>query len=192
MPKGMSVNDRFWEKVHKTKHCWLWVAGNKQGYGVFLDSKRFWGAHRYAWTILVGDIPKNKIVCHKCDAPACVNPEHLFLGTYQDNAQDCLKKGRASRPPDNSEKQRFKFSEEVIKLFGTMPDYKIAEIAKTNKSTVAKRRRRLGIKSYAEQTGNNGQFKGIGLHPCWKTPLRKKLPQPAERGESPAEFKGRS
>lgn len=51
-------------------------------------------AHRYAWTLNYGSIPDGMLVCHSCDEPLCVNPEHLFLGTPKDNIQDMLKKKR--------------------------------------------------------------------------------------------------
>jgi len=75
--------------------CWVWIAGiNDKGYGRFkLDGKLFL-AHRAAYTIYVGEIPQGINVCHKCDVPECVNPDHLFLGTQKDNIQDSKSKGR--------------------------------------------------------------------------------------------------
>lgn len=52
-------------------------------------------AHRYSWMIANGPIPKGLWVLHKCDTPACINPDHLFLGTCRDNAKDCYRKGRS-------------------------------------------------------------------------------------------------
>lgn len=97
----------FWAKVQKTDSCWLWTAAlNKDGYGVYGRGE---GAHRYSYRLAFGEIPSGKLVCHRCDNPRCVRPEHLFVGTQKDNIQDALSKNRMSRTPrgptkENSEK----------------------------------------------------------------------------------------
>lgn len=78
--------------------CWLWIgAYNKDGYGTLTVSGKRRRAHRAAWEIFKGPIPDNLLVCHKCDNPACVNPDHLFLGSPLDNMTDMIKKGRSVR-----------------------------------------------------------------------------------------------
>jgi hypothetical protein len=75
--------------------CWLWTASCGQyGYGQFSlkNSPRF--SHRVAWELYKGEIPEGMCVLHKCDTPACVNPNHLFLGTRRDNNADMCAKGR--------------------------------------------------------------------------------------------------
>ena len=75
--------------------CWLWSgACSSSGYGGFWVNKRMIAAHRWAYEHFVGPIPAGMCVCHKCDIKSCCNPDHLFLGTYADNAHDCVKKGR--------------------------------------------------------------------------------------------------
>jgi hypothetical protein len=80
--------------------CWLWMRFvDKKGYGK-LGLKK-WGeqmAHRAAYVAAHGSIPKGMCVCHKCDNPGCVNPDHLFAGSVQDNSDDKWKKGRANIP----------------------------------------------------------------------------------------------
>lgn len=94
---------RFWAKVRKTKKCWLWTASvRNKGYGAFVypgrDGRTIQGrAHRYSWEIHRGEIPAGLCVLHLCDTPACVNPEHLFLGTKAENNRDMVRKGRHVR-----------------------------------------------------------------------------------------------
>lgn len=91
--------DRFWSKVDRTGDCWLWTAHIKpQGYGQFTVARGvFFGAHQVAYALTGGPIPAGMSVCHRCDNPPCVNPEHLFLGSQSDNAFDMLRKGRCTR-----------------------------------------------------------------------------------------------
>lgn len=95
-PKPKPMEDRFWEKVRKTRRCWLWTGTkNNMGYGTFMRvSPKKELAHRVAWYIAHGELPGAARVLHTCDNPACVRPDHLFLGTMRDNSQDMLAKGR--------------------------------------------------------------------------------------------------
>jgi hypothetical protein len=99
-PEGaMTTDERFWAKVEKTEGCWLWTGAKRhKGYGAFVyarDGEVVQGrAHRYSYEVHVGPIPPGVFVLHRCDTPACVRPDHLFLGTNQDNVTDMMKKGR--------------------------------------------------------------------------------------------------
>jgi len=79
--------------------CWLWMGMLKDtGYGHFCFKQKTVRAHRASWEIYNGAIPDGLHVLHRCDNRSCVNPEHLFLGTHQDNMRDCHEKGRAIGP----------------------------------------------------------------------------------------------
>lgn len=92
---------RFWSKVQKLANdCWIWIAGeDKNGYGKFTyrdnGKKVNVRANRYAFMLRYGFMPSAvSFICHTCDNPRCVNPEHLFMGTVQDNVADMVSKGR--------------------------------------------------------------------------------------------------
>ena len=90
---------RFWDKIRKTETCWIWEAGkNKDGYGYFSLAGKNLRAHRVLWEMINGPIQIGAVLCHECDNRACVNPEHLWVGSDQSNASDMVRKGRSFRP----------------------------------------------------------------------------------------------
>jgi hypothetical protein len=107
----MRLTDRqirdFWKKVARTtaQECWEWQGAlTHRGYGVKNNlcedgKKHLIHAHRMAWVIFRGPIPEGIMVCHTCDNRKCCNPEHLFLGTAQENMDDKIAKGRHVNPP---------------------------------------------------------------------------------------------
>lgn len=96
----LPVNERFMNSVHvgDGDDCWLWTGQLfEAGYGKFCgpapESKTL-QAHRFSYELHRGPIPDGLMVCHTCDNPPCVRPDHLFLGTAKDNTQDAISKGR--------------------------------------------------------------------------------------------------
>lgn len=95
-----STWDRFWGMVEKSDECWLWTGYREKKFGYGRCSHRSFPeymAHRCAWYLVNGPIPKGLHVLHRCDVPNCVRPDHLFLGTHTDNMRDCNEKDRRVR-----------------------------------------------------------------------------------------------
>jgi hypothetical protein len=92
---------RFWQKVEKTETCWNWIAGkHPSGHGQISVGGRKGRpqfAHRLSYEWEKGPVPDGLCVCHKCDNPSCVRPDHLFVGTRKDNLDDMRRKNRQAR-----------------------------------------------------------------------------------------------
>jgi hypothetical protein len=95
------MNKRWTKKRFKTNTalnpvgCWIWLGKcDRDGYGNNCK-------HRKAWQLFIGEIPRGMCVLHICDTPSCVNPAHLWLGTYLDNKIDCIRKRRDARGEKN-------------------------------------------------------------------------------------------
>jgi hypothetical protein len=160
---------RFWAKVEKTEKCWEWTAAlHETGYGIFgIGGKRVDRAHRISWRMHFGEIPKGMIICHRCDNPRCVRPDHLFVGTYADNTRDCMEKGRHSPPPPMGGWNKIDLPKCILDRLGTQSDASLAEEAGVTKYTIQRRRNALGIPSWAERNNQPTQFKHGQPHPRW-------------------------
>ena len=77
--------------------CWIWTGRvQNSGYANIRHNGKHMGAHRASYLAYKGDIPEGVMVCHACDTPLCVNPDHLFLGSHKDNMIDRNRKGRTA------------------------------------------------------------------------------------------------
>lgn len=153
---------RFWPKVKKTEGCWLWIgARRKDGYGEIYYKGRTLSAHRVAYVLVYGPIPKGSVVCHKCDNTSCVRPDHLIAATQRENAQDAARKGRVIRNigeenPMNVLSKRFskrpltKYKKKKIAQFSKEhPEMDLVDLAKHFRTSP--RRVRSALKEYLHE-----------------------------------------
>lgn len=97
MNEKIIAEHRFWGKVLRSEECWEWNGAlSHDGYGHYRCGGKVAGAHRYSYLLHNGPIPDSLLVLHHCDNRKCVRPDHLFLGTHQDNAKDRCAKGRSA------------------------------------------------------------------------------------------------
>ena len=148
--KECSVKCRFLNRIEITEECWIWK-GNlnlRSGYGLIRDGLKTKLAHRLSYEIFKGSIENRKCVCHSCDNKLCVNPFHLWVGSYSDNIQDALFKKRWNPPIGDANGKSVLTTEDVMeikKLISEKVKQKIiAEKFNIDQSTVSdiKRRKR--------------------------------------------------
>jgi hypothetical protein len=126
--------------------CWEWkLFRNALGYGVVgvgsrtNGTKKLMSAHRLSWTVYKGPIPLGLCVLHRCDNPPCINPEHLFLGTNEDNMKDMAAKGRTRVLRGSMVGTAKLFPRQVRKikqLFGILNDCQIARAFEVSDSLI--------------------------------------------------------
>lgn len=122
-----NTSEKFWSKVHfgESNDCWEWIAyKDKDGYGNFRikdyrGRHTMIGSHRYMYKMVVDDFNDDLLCLHSCDNPPCVNPNHLWIGTNDDNIQDMIKKGRNVTyhlpPMVGSKHPKAKLDEEIVR-----------------------------------------------------------------------------
>lgn len=146
--------DRFWAKVSKSDEpdgCWLWTGGQKgrrgdqPSYGAFGIYYKTVGAHCFSWELHNGPIPEGLWVLHKCDVKPCVRPDHLFLGTNQDNCLDAVRKGLWGDHTRRSRGKKLQLWEVLVMKeqlsIGIFKDEEVAAWWGLNRTTVSAVRR---------------------------------------------------
>lgn len=119
-PKKKSLREKFEQRFRVTPGCWVWTHGlDNNGYGKITYKSATTRAHRISYELYIAEIPSGLHVLHRCDNPACVNPDHLFIGTHADNMRDKTKKGRAigAHPGESHHKAKLTV-EKVLKIRG--------------------------------------------------------------------------
>lgn len=95
MPNPRTIEDLLSQYTVDVNGCWVWVRSlTRGGYGQVWYRPRLYRAHRLSYMHHVGPIPAGLDILHKCDNPPCINPDHLYPGTKQDNSDDMVAKGR--------------------------------------------------------------------------------------------------
>ena len=151
---GRSLKDRLLAKRNVTDNgCWEFTGWcNNKGYGMIGKGARSEGlvlCHRASYESFIGPIPEEKMVLHKCDNTKCFNPDHLFLGTHQDNMNDMASKGRR------------------VSLYGT--DSPNAKLTPEQVADIRTRHiPRVNTRELAEEFGITKQYVGQLVHKLWR------------------------
>jgi hypothetical protein len=143
--------ERFHQKYEVIDNgCWIWSAGTRpNNKGVlyprhWTDEQKSVGAHRFSYEITHGQIPDGSYICHKCDTPLCVNPEHLFASNHAGNMQDMVQKNRSYKGRGELKRGRAKLTNQQAEEIRDMnlSQSKIAEIFGISQTTVGRIKRR--------------------------------------------------
>lgn len=137
-----TLKERLMSKVHVPEDptkCWVWLGSKVNGYGTISLNRKAARAHRVSWEVHKGIIPDGLLLRHLCNNPACVNPDHLKLGTHKDNSQDMVKNGRyhliGSRNSSAKIDERIVLLMRLCRSKGAKHS-EIAEILRISESTV--------------------------------------------------------
>lgn len=135
-PIILSTEDRFKSSYSIEGICWEWQGSlDRYGYGKFRIGKSTVKAHRYSYELFNGAFDKKLHVLHTCDNPKCVNPQHLFLGTNQDNVNDRVNKNRTKT---GTKKLSVEAKKSMLKLLETQSKKVVAELFGVHVSTVSR------------------------------------------------------
>jgi len=137
--KGMDLDDLYIPVTESG--CWIWIGcTNRRGYGFVYDpsAKKTFKAHRQFYRRKHGEISPGLVVCHKCDTPSCVNPDHLYAGTQLENINDMVSRNRVKGERHNNAKLTNEKIFQIREMRKTLSGVKVAAHFGINRSTVAK------------------------------------------------------
>lgn len=146
--------EKFFDKIFHEPNsgCWLWGgAVDGCGYGMLRRDGKFHKAHRFSYEYHLGQIPTGLNICHSCDTPACVNPDHLYAATQKKNMQDMVARGRWGGPIGENHHKTKLTLEQVKEIRNRTESIDIlAPIYGVDRSTIARVRRGATWKRAAE------------------------------------------
>lgn len=155
-PKTYTVEQAtaaLWSKVDKNPTCWLWTgAKDRYGYGLMTWRGKVRLVHRVVWELGFGEIGHGFSIMHTCDQPGCVNPNHMKLGTHQQNMLDCAAKRRTTLGERNS---HAKLTEEQV--IAIKKEYRLINPRRSNAKELAKK---YGV--------NHGTIVNVVVGRSWK------------------------
>lgn len=136
---SVTPEDRFWAQVDKSGECWVWTGTvTGKGYGTLTSKGKRHSAHRFSYVLANGPIPDGMFVCHACDNPRCVRPDHLFVGDNTANMRDASSKGRLRAGAKHPMALRAKLSADDVRAvrLDTRSTYALAKVHGVSSSTI--------------------------------------------------------
>jgi len=134
------IKNRFWSKVEKTTECWIWIGAKSNGYGVCSLNGKTYFTHRLSWEWANNkSIPDGCIICHSCDNPSCVNPEHLRADSVQSNVNDRVERNRSAKGKNNGQARLTEKDVKDIKVLRNKgwTEKAIADLYDVSRSTIS-------------------------------------------------------
>lgn len=148
------MTERFWARVKKSDGCWEWTGGvDTPGYGMLRipgprTSHKKVRASRYSWELHNGPIPEGMCILHKCDNPACVNPDHLWIGTQSENMLDMHSKKRQLMSRKNTCKNGHPLEGENLFSYGPDNRWRGCRKCRSNAASDYEKRQRIKAKEF--------------------------------------------